>query len=269
VINAVSLQRNIGLLYNAQRPPSDISAKVGGTFACKRDSFVKSAGFSLLPENYTGKKINNIEPTKVDVTENPANTSELQQANAPERLSNVSHLLDAYANEGVAASISNGPVGVSEEPLNLTQEQIDFYFSIMRDFPVGDSEYDVYLPLIHASDDVKKAWIETIDELAAQEIKPNYYKVANAKDAVAAGYGFFTNLSTEQLINFDKAGINKQFGDFKSMIESAIDYLNDLYRQYLADPASFGDFTIGYKAEADYYQVVLDMFEKNHDKYKK
>ena len=198
-----------------------------------QDCFIKALEPSFIPTVYTNKDITNV-----------ANTTEVSE----------------------------------KEPLVLTKEQEFFYFGILS----GDG-YNDYIPLLNASDDVKRAWIKTLDALNEKQVKDDYPNILKAKESIAAACGFFSKNANGLIRIQDSGNIellggkgeyieNTSFGFYKNLINTSITEFRNMKNPYegmipgtlLADGNTVPEW--GAQAEADFYQIVLDLFERNYAK---
>lgn len=182
---------------------------------------------------------------------------------------------DIYTNENVM-SVAEAAKMSAEDPLVLTKEQEMFYFGMY-----SCDEYTDYIPLINASDDVKRAWMKTLDELEAQQIKYDYPDVQRIKDAVAYACGWvggpvtgmvrvYADGTREILGGDSNIAEGNTFGYYKSLIETAIEKYIETERLFAEDVAKNGsnpNVTCGARQEADFCRNVLSSFESNYAQY--
>ena len=140
----------------------------------------------------------------------------------------------------------------------LTQEQIDWYFGYQVDHT---GKIDVYLPIINASDDVKKAWIATVNQLAPDGNDVNGY-VMDMMMAMDIGLSDFNGN------NDTNSGLKMTSQDFFNAIKTTIsDSLTGKYT-YSTGPNIYGIID-GQKEYAQNVQKCYDLFEAFYKGYSK
>lgn len=136
---------------------------------------------------------------------------------------------------------------------SLTKDQMKLYFGFAED----NNGNAIYLPIIHASDEVKKAWIATVDE-----IEKNGGYLSEVKMGMAIGCGNF--------IVDEDSSIGKKMSskDFFNAIKITIDENLTGKYTYGTESNRYGIIN-GQKAYAQQLQDFYDIFEAFYKEYNK
>jgi len=139
----------------------------------------------------------------------------------------------------------------------LTEDQIKLYFG----YEVDHTGKTTYLPIIHASDDVKKAWIASIDQIELAGDGP-MGNIMDMKDAMATGCGDFRGNSDTSI------GLRMNTEDFFNSIKITIDESLTGKYTYSTGPNIHGIID-GQKEYANKVQKFYDLFEAFYKGYSK
>lgn len=139
----------------------------------------------------------------------------------------------------------------------LTEDQIKWYFG----YEVNSNGETTYLPLIHASDSLKKAWIAVIDKLGPNGDGP-LGNILDMKDAIATGSGDFrANKDTS-------IGLKMNIEDFFNAIKITIDESITGKYTYSTGKNMYGIID-GQKEYAQRLQKFYGLFESYYKEYSK